>query len=83
MVRDTTVLLDERRIFEPSEEIKKRAHVKDWEAEIRELCQLREFPIDEVRFKRTIPRDRRRHAKVDYKRLQAWYNRPALLRFIT
>ena len=34
MVRDTTVLLDERRIFEPSEEIKKRANVKDWEAEI-------------------------------------------------
>ena len=29
-----TVLLDERRVFEPSEEIKKRAHVKDWEAEI-------------------------------------------------
>lgn len=34
MVRDTAVLLDERRVFEPSEEIKKRAHVKDWEAEI-------------------------------------------------
>ncbi len=34
MVRDTTVLLDERRVFEPSEEIKKRALVKDWDAEI-------------------------------------------------
>lgn len=28
MVRDTTVLLDERRIFEPSEEIKKEPMLK-------------------------------------------------------
>jgi acetyl-CoA synthetase len=33
MVHDTTVLLEEKRIFEASEEIKKRAHIKDWEAE--------------------------------------------------
>ncbi|HNS26175.1 MAG TPA: AMP-binding protein, partial [Methanobacteriaceae archaeon] len=34
MVRDTTVLMDEKRVFEPSEEVKNRAHVKDWDAEI-------------------------------------------------
>jgi acetyl-CoA synthetase len=34
MIRDTDVLLHEGRIFKPDKEIKKRAHVKDWEAEI-------------------------------------------------
>ncbi|GAB4311469.1 MAG: acetate--CoA ligase [Methanobacteriaceae archaeon] len=34
MTQDTTVLLDERRVFKPSKEVIERAHVKDWEAEI-------------------------------------------------
>jgi acetyl-CoA synthetase len=34
MVHDTAVLLHERRIFEPNEEVKERAHIKNWEAEI-------------------------------------------------
>jgi acetyl-CoA synthetase len=34
MIRDTDVLLHEGRIFKPNKEIKKRAHVKDWKAEI-------------------------------------------------
>jgi acetyl-CoA synthetase len=34
MIRDTDVLLHEGRIFKPDKEIKKRANVKDWDAEI-------------------------------------------------
>jgi acetyl-CoA synthetase len=34
MKRDTTVLLDEKRIFKPSVETVERAHVKNWETEI-------------------------------------------------
>ena len=34
MKRDTTVLLDEKRIFTPDTETLERANVKDWEAEI-------------------------------------------------
>lgn len=34
MERDTTVLLDEKRIFTPDAETLERANVKDWEAEI-------------------------------------------------
>ena len=35
MKRDTTVLLDEKRIFKPNVETVERAHVKNWENEIR------------------------------------------------
>ncbi len=34
MVRETAVLLDEKRVFEPKEETLNRAHVKNWEKEI-------------------------------------------------
>ena len=34
MKRDTTVLLDEKRIFKPNVETVERAHVKNWETEI-------------------------------------------------
>ena len=34
MKRDTTVLLDEKRIFKPTVETVERAHVKNWETEI-------------------------------------------------
>ncbi|MCE7698648.1 MAG: acetyl-coenzyme A synthetase, partial [Methanobacterium paludis] len=34
MERDTSVLLDEKRIFTPDTETLERANVKDWEAEI-------------------------------------------------
>ena len=35
MKRNTTVLLDEKRIFKPTVETVERAHVKNWENEIR------------------------------------------------
>jgi acetyl-CoA synthetase len=35
MKRDTTVLLDEKRIFKPNVETVERAHIKNWENEIR------------------------------------------------
>jgi len=34
MTQDTTVLLDERRIFKPNKDVVEKAHVKNWEAEI-------------------------------------------------
>lgn len=34
MTRDTTVLLNEKRIFKPDAETVERANVKDWETEI-------------------------------------------------
>ncbi|HMK54414.1 MAG TPA: acetate--CoA ligase [Methanobacteriaceae archaeon] len=43
MVHDTSVLLDEKRVFEPSEEIKKRAHVKDWEKELEKGKDLEKY----------------------------------------
>ena len=35
MKQNTTVLLDEKRIFKPTVETVERAHVKNWENEIR------------------------------------------------
>nr|WP_319372529.1 acetate--CoA ligase [uncultured Methanobacterium sp.] len=43
MVRDTSVLLDERRVFEPKEEIQKRAHVKNWEEELEKGRDLEKY----------------------------------------
>ena len=43
MVRDTAVLLDERRVFEPKEEILNRAHVKNWEKEIEKGNDLEKY----------------------------------------
>jgi acetyl-CoA synthetase len=43
MVHDTTVLMDEKRVFEPSEEVKNRAHVKDWDAEIEKGKDLEKY----------------------------------------
>ncbi len=43
MVRDTAVLLDERRVFEPKEEILNRAHVKNWEKEIEKGKDLEKY----------------------------------------
>ncbi len=43
MKRDTTVLLDEKRIFKPNVETVERAHVKNWENEIRKGKRLREI----------------------------------------
>ncbi|WP_321421644.1 acetate--CoA ligase [uncultured Methanobacterium sp.] len=43
MVRDTSVLLDERRVFEPEEEIQKRAHVKNWEEELEKGRDLEKY----------------------------------------
>jgi acyl-CoA synthetase (AMP-forming)/AMP-acid ligase II len=56
---------------------------RHWKTEIRELCWLQDFPVDEILFKRVIPLDRRRNAKVDYEKLRTWYYRPALFRFMT
>ncbi len=43
MVRDTDVLLHERRIFEPDEETIQNANVKDWEAEIEKGKDLEKY----------------------------------------
>ncbi|MDP3066264.1 MAG: acetate--CoA ligase [Methanobacteriaceae archaeon] len=43
MLHDTSVLMDEKRVFEPNEEVKKRAHVKDWEAEIEKGKDLEKY----------------------------------------
>ncbi|MDD4810498.1 MAG: acetate--CoA ligase [Methanobacterium formicicum] len=43
MVRDTAVLLDERRVFEPKDEILSRAHVKNWEKEIEKGKDLEKY----------------------------------------
>ena len=43
MVRDIAVLLDERRVFEPKEEILNRAHVKNWEKEIEKGKDLEKY----------------------------------------
>lgn len=43
MVRDTTVLLDEKRIFKPDTETVERAHIKDWEAEIEKGKDFKEY----------------------------------------
>ncbi|BDZ71336.1 hypothetical protein GCM10025861_18530 [Methanobacterium petrolearium] len=46
MVHDTTVLLDERRVFEPSEEIKKRALIKNWDEEIEKGKDIEKYWSD-------------------------------------
>jgi acetyl-CoA synthetase len=46
MVRDTTVLLDERRVFEPSEEIKKRALIKNWDEAIEKGKDIEKYWSD-------------------------------------
>jgi acetate--CoA ligase len=43
MVRDTAVLLDERRVFEPKKEILEKAHVKHWEEEIEKGKDLEKY----------------------------------------
>lgn len=43
MVRDTAVLLDEKRVFEPKKEILERAHVKNWEEEIEKGKDLEKY----------------------------------------
>ncbi|EKQ52298.1 MAG: acetate--CoA ligase [Methanobacterium sp. Maddingley MBC34] len=43
MVRDTAVLLDEKRVFEPKDEIRKRAHVKNWEEELEKGKNLEKY----------------------------------------
>ncbi len=54
-----------------------------WRAEIEHACRSRRIEVDEIRFARTIPLDRRHRAKIRYDRLRAWYHRPALLRALT
>ncbi|BDZ71980.1 acetate--CoA ligase [Methanobacterium petrolearium] len=43
MIRDTTVLMNEKRVFKPSEEIKENALVKNWEAEIEKGKNLEKY----------------------------------------
>ncbi|MDO5835980.1 MAG: acetate--CoA ligase [Methanobacterium sp.] len=43
MVRDTAVLLDERRVFEPKKEILEKAHVKNWEEELEKGKNLEKY----------------------------------------
>ena len=43
MVRDTTVLMDEKRIFKASDEIKESALVKNWESEIEKGKDLEKY----------------------------------------
>lgn len=43
MVQDTDVLLQEKRIFEPDEDIIRQAHVKNWEAEIEKGKDLEKY----------------------------------------
>jgi olefin beta-lactone synthetase len=54
-----------------------------WRAEIERVCRSTNFTVDEIRFARRIPLDRRHRAKIRYDRLRAWYGRPALLRALT
>jgi acetyl-CoA synthetase len=43
MSRDTTVLLDERRVFKPNYKIVEQAHVKNWEAELEKGKNLEKY----------------------------------------
>jgi olefin beta-lactone synthetase len=54
-----------------------------WRAEIVRTCESAGIEVDEVRFARRIPLDRRHRAKIRYDRLRAWYERPALVRALT
>lgn len=53
-----------------------------WRREIERLCWLRGLPIDEVRFKRVVPLDRRHGGKIDYEKLRVWYRNHRLVSFI-
>lgn len=48
MVRDTDVLLHEKRIFEPDQETLQRAYVKNWEAEIEKGKDLEKYWADKA-----------------------------------
>jgi acyl-coenzyme A synthetase/AMP-(fatty) acid ligase len=54
-----------------------------WRTELERVCRSRNVEVDEIRFARAIPLDRRHRAKIRYDRLRAWYDRPALLRALT
>jgi acyl-CoA synthetase (AMP-forming)/AMP-acid ligase II len=54
-----------------------------WRAEVDRACRSVGIEVDEIRFARTIPLDRRHRAKIRYDRVRAWYERPALLRALT
>jgi olefin beta-lactone synthetase len=54
-----------------------------WRAEIDRACRSVGIEVDEIRFARTIPLDRRHRAKIRYDRVRAWYERPALVRALT
>jgi acyl-CoA synthetase (AMP-forming)/AMP-acid ligase II len=54
-----------------------------WRAEIDRACGSVGIEVDEIRFARTIPLDRRHRAKIRYDRVRAWYERPALVRALT
>jgi olefin beta-lactone synthetase len=54
-----------------------------WRAEIDRACRSVGVEVDEIRFTRTIPLDRRHRAKIRYDRLRAWYERPAIVRALT
>lgn len=43
MLKDTSVLLDERRIFKPNYELVEEAHVKNWEAELEKGKDLEKY----------------------------------------
>jgi olefin beta-lactone synthetase len=54
-----------------------------WRAQIDRACNSVGIEIDEIRFARAIPLDRRHRAKIRYDRVRAWYERPALVRALT
>jgi acyl-CoA synthetase (AMP-forming)/AMP-acid ligase II len=54
-----------------------------WRAEIKRACRSGRIEVDEIRFARTIPLDRRHRAKIRYDRVRAWYDRPKLVRTLT
>jgi acyl-coenzyme A synthetase/AMP-(fatty) acid ligase len=54
-----------------------------WRAEIDRACRSVGIEVDEIRFARTIPLDRRHSAKIRYDRVRSWYKRPALVRALT
>jgi acyl-coenzyme A synthetase/AMP-(fatty) acid ligase len=52
-------------------------------AEIHRALGAAGIEVDEIRFTRRIPLDRRHRAKIRYDRVRAWYERPALVRALT
>ncbi|MBV1767504.1 MAG: acetyl-coenzyme A synthetase, partial [Methanobacterium sp.] len=43
MLKATSVLLDERRIFKPNYELVEEAHIKNWEAELEKGKDLEKY----------------------------------------